>query len=144
MNIADDKITVSINGRNLYLTVNKANALCIRQGDARNDPYFFETGLALPKENRLLALDNLESAIQQIREFLIQQERSKTYRLVDTDNFGGDYPNEKWATRYTFRTKEEAEAVQTALNNVVCPDMTSARFVKVVEMPYELQPGFEP
>jgi len=61
-------------------------------------------------------------------------------RIVDTDNFGGDYPNEKfllWPMR-----KEAAEKIATILNVETGPD--SARYYKVVEDDYVLVPGFIP
>jgi len=66
------------------------------------------------------------------------------YRLVDTDNFGGDYPDEKWAVHGSFFDKYEAEEIQNILNRVLHPGSNSARFIKVVTMPYQLKPGFEP
>ena len=66
------------------------------------------------------------------------------FRLVDADNFGGDYPNEKWACLYTFQTKAAAQIVADVLTDNLGFDERSPRYVKVVETPYELQPGFEP
>lgn len=63
------------------------------------------------------------------------------YRIVNTDNFGGDYPDEKFVgDEYT--TEAEAELVAAKMNGPY-PEYSS-RYFKVVEMPYELQPGFEP
>ncbi len=118
-----------------------------------------------------------------------------TYRIVNTDNFGGDYPDEKlveyqryneacalcgvpfelhrnegsppetspnsswgWLTcrRFTrcnpprvldssrpieFITKQAAQEQADKLN---VGGNHAPRYYKVVEMPYELQPGFEP
>lgn len=64
-----------------------------------------------------------------------------TYRIVDTDNFGRDYPNEKFVGP-PYATREEAEEEASRLNYNF--DGGSPRYYKVVEMPYELQPGFEP
>lgn len=64
-----------------------------------------------------------------------------TYRIVDTDNFGGDYPNEKFVGE-PFETYAEARAASSILNGNT--DDPSPRYYKVVEEPYELQPGFEP
>lgn len=64
-----------------------------------------------------------------------------TYRIVDTDNFGGDYPNEKFVGE-EYASHEEAQAKANRLNG---PDgRYSSRYYTVVELPYELQPGFEP
>lgn len=69
---------------------------------------------------------------------------SDTWRLVETDNFGGDYPAEKWACPYTFTSLKVVKKAQEALNLHVCPEPHSDRYIKVVELPYDLQPGFEP
>ncbi len=63
------------------------------------------------------------------------------YRIVNTDNFGGDYPDEKFVGG-EYVTKEEAQ-IEAARLNFPYPEHSS-RWYKVVEMPYELQPGFEP
>jgi hypothetical protein len=63
-----------------------------------------------------------------------------TYRIVNTDNFGGDYPNESFVDE-AFETKEAAQMRADELN--VGGDH-APRYFKVVEMPYELRPGFEP
>lgn len=65
-----------------------------------------------------------------------------TYRVVNTDNFGGDYPNEKFVGP-EFVERESAEAEAEELNYKYGGD-NAPRYYKVVEMPYELQPGFEP
>jgi hypothetical protein len=64
-----------------------------------------------------------------------------TYRIVDTDNFGGDYPDEKFVGP-EFDVREEAEQEAAVLNGDPVP--YASRYYKVVEMPYKLQPGFEP
>ena len=65
------------------------------------------------------------------------------FRLVETDNRGGDYPDEKFVTNYIFPREGQAQPVADALNNFMGGDYAS-RYIKVVELPYELQPGFEP
>lgn len=65
-----------------------------------------------------------------------------TYRIVDTDNFGGDYPNEKFVGP-ECALQEEAEAEAEELN-YKHGGALAHRYYKVVEMPYELAPGFEP
>ena len=63
-----------------------------------------------------------------------------TYRIVDTDNFGGDYPNEKFVGG-VFARKENAQRRADRLNG---GSDLNPRYFKVVELPYKLQPGFEP
>ena len=64
------------------------------------------------------------------------------YRIVNTDNYGGDYPNESFTDDGPYETFAEAKECASALNGNT-PD-PSPRYFKVVVMPYELQPGFEP
>lgn len=59
--------------------------------------------------------------------------------IVNTDNFGRDYPNE-WFVDGSFETEE---AAQTRADQLNVNDYTF-RYYKVVELPYELGPGFEP
>jgi len=61
-------------------------------------------------------------------------------RIVDTDNFGGDYPNEKF--HHCSMSKEDAQAICDILNKYGGP--YAARYYKVVPDDYKLQPGFEP
>lgn len=62
-------------------------------------------------------------------------------RIVETDNFDGDYPDEKFVS-LPHMTKEHATAVVDAIN-AGFGDL-SPRYWKVVENDYVLQPGFEP
>lgn len=65
------------------------------------------------------------------------------YRIVNTDNFDGDYPNEKFVENLPLMySKERADAICDVINKGLSE--CHARWFKVVEMPYELQPGFEP
>lgn len=73
------------------------------------------------------------------------------YRIVETDNFDGDYPNEKFLghqdskgafTPSTFGA-EQAERVAMAMINAF-GGVHAPRYWKVVESTYQLQPGFEP
>lgn len=67
-----------------------------------------------------------------------------TYRIVDTDNFGGDYPDEKFVEG-RFDSREAAQARADYLNGPYDDEhFNNSRYFKVVEMPYELQPRFEP
>lgn len=63
-----------------------------------------------------------------------------TFRIVDTDNFGGDYPNESFVGE-PFESKDAAQQKADELN--VGGDYAQ-RYYMVVEEPYKLQPGFEP
>ncbi len=61
-------------------------------------------------------------------------------RIIDTDNFGGDYPNEKF---HLFTLPQHmAQAICNILNDAL--GKRARRFYKVVPNDYELQPGFEP
>jgi len=61
-------------------------------------------------------------------------------RIVDTDNFGGDYPDEKFLL--WPMPEEFAQRIVDALNE--WGGTHAARFYKVVDNDYKLQPGFEP
>ncbi len=60
----------------------------------------------------------------------------RIWRIVETDNYGGDYPNESFhgpmMLRYT------AEAVADLFNS---GRLDQARYYKVEEYTYKLQPG---
>ena len=70
--------------------------------------------------------------------------------VVDTDNFGGDYPNEKYLsitdsegnTRPRLFRREEAEKVVEAINSLA--PKNAPRWYKVEPASYQLKPGFEP
>ena len=62
------------------------------------------------------------------------------WMVVNTDNFGGDYPDEKFVAG-PFNTKEQARTEADKLNS---PDPYASRYFKVVPEGYKLQPGFEP
>ena len=66
-----------------------------------------------------------------------------TYRIVETDNYGGDYPDESFVENLpVLYEREQAQTIANAINSVV--PVSHSRYWKVVEMPYTLQPGFEP
>ena len=66
-------------------------------------------------------------------------------RIVETDNFGGDYPDEKFLNLPSpIMTLFEAEKIAAVINEVCCAHDTSLRFWKVVENDYVLSPAFEP
>lgn len=71
------------------------------------------------------------------------------FRVVETDNFGRDYPNEKFVEGVpASMSKHDAEILAWAINALFCTSPDSSRFWKVVEhtteKPYVLSPGFEP
>ena len=66
------------------------------------------------------------------------------YRIVETDNFGSDYPDEKFLNIPPWPHKSEIEAIAAIINSIFCHHPESTRFWKVVEAGYKLQPGFEP
>jgi hypothetical protein len=82
------------------------------------------------------------------------------YYVISTDNFGGDYPDERFLKKGSIIpntiewTKEEGEAqpytnknaadrVAFSLNRLT-GDPYAPRFYRSVEEGYILQPGFEP
>lgn len=70
----------------------------------------------------------------------------KEYSVVETDNYGGDYPDESFVIQHV--KKETAEIVADAINKDRFEFRECDRFYKVVEdstnKPYKLQPGFQP
>lgn len=62
-------------------------------------------------------------------------------KIVDTDNFDGDYPDEKVIAE-GIKQKKHAEIMCKALNDAA--GNYSRRFYMVVEDDYVLRPGFEP
>lgn len=66
---------------------------------------------------------------------------SRVFRVVETDNFAGDYPAEVWITPCI--TKDAAEQIADILNRE-CSGPTAFRIYVVRPETYELQPGFEP
>lgn len=64
-------------------------------------------------------------------------------KIVETDNHGGDYPNERFLNIPPV-TDEQARIIADAINDALCPSDASDRFWKVVAADYELAPGFEP
>lgn len=63
------------------------------------------------------------------------------FGVVDTDNYAGDYPNEKFVVQCWLR-EETARAIAKLLNEEIVGERP--RWYKVVERGYQLQPGFEP
>lgn len=64
-------------------------------------------------------------------------------RIVETDNFGGDYPDEKFVNIPSV-SPEHAKQIADAINNALCNHDHATRYWRVVENDYKLQPGFEP
>ena len=62
-------------------------------------------------------------------------------KIVETDNFCGDYPNEKFVNLPRM-SKEHAMDVARVINGGFSPENT--RYWKVVNDDYKLVPGFEP
>ena len=82
------------------------------------------------------------------KETILRVERGfeivRTWRVIDTDNFGGDYPNEKFIVS-GIRWERDAKTIADALNKK--SGEHASRFYRVVphvEIQYKLQPGFEP
>ena len=65
----------------------------------------------------------------------------RIYGIVDADNFGGDYSNERFVVT-TWLSKESAEAIAKILNDE--SGLNSPRYYKVVERGYKCLPGLEP
>lgn len=61
-------------------------------------------------------------------------------RIVDTDNFGGDYPDERFLL--WPMSEKSANKIANVLNKDAGPH--ARRYYKVVPNDYVLQPGFEP
>lgn len=61
-------------------------------------------------------------------------------RVVDTDNFGKDYPDEKFVTESISLD----QATRIAKDENDKRGVYSSRYWKVVFDEYKLQPGFEP
>ena len=67
------------------------------------------------------------------------------YRIVETDNFGGDYPDEKFVNIPMSTRREDMQHIADAINSVFCNrPYPSPRYWRVVENGYKLVPGFEP
>ena len=62
-------------------------------------------------------------------------------KIIDTDNYGGDYPDEQ-DIAVGIKRRDHAVVMCVALNNWAGEG--SIRFYKIVDDDYENQPGFEP
>lgn len=63
------------------------------------------------------------------------------FRIIDTDNFGGDYPEE---TFHLFPLPKDAAQKVCDILNEHCGGDFATRFYKVVPYDYKLQPGLTP
>lgn len=63
----------------------------------------------------------------------------RVWRVVETDNYGGDYPNESF--HGPWLTAEAAKQVAGIFNN---GSRNASRYFVVKHYTYKLQPGFEP
>jgi hypothetical protein len=75
-------------------------------------------------------------------EVMSNEEVITTYSIVDTDNFGGDYPNERFVCT-GINYERNAEEIADHLNRHK-DNPRYYRVVRHVEVRYKLQPGFEP
>lgn len=64
------------------------------------------------------------------------------YKIVETDNFGRDYPNEKFVNLPSM-SQDAAIAVADEINKHLSGDHHE-RIWMVVPSDYKLSPGFEP
>lgn len=64
-------------------------------------------------------------------------------KIIDTDNFNGDYPDEQ-DIAVGIKRRDLAEVMCDALNDWSGSEVDSLRYYKVVEDDYKNRPGFEP
>jgi hypothetical protein len=62
-------------------------------------------------------------------------------KIVETDNFDGDYPDEKFLNLFNM-PEEAAKKICKVINEAAGENC--ARYWKVVPDDYALQPGFQP
>jgi hypothetical protein len=62
-------------------------------------------------------------------------------KIIETDNFGGDYPNEKFLN-LPILDEVAANRIAAAINKAFPAGYP--RYWRVVKDNYKLQPGFEP
>jgi hypothetical protein len=64
-------------------------------------------------------------------------------KIMHTDNFGGDYPDEKFVEGLPSGLSREAmQRIANAINQET--GLNWPRYYQVVPDDYQLQPGFEP
>jgi hypothetical protein len=64
-------------------------------------------------------------------------------KIVQTDNFNGDYPDEKFVENLGPLGEQAAKEICSVIN-LHCSGPHRPRWWKVVPDDYKLQPGFEP
>lgn len=64
------------------------------------------------------------------------------YKIINTDNFDGDYPDESFVN-LPATTHDKATAIARVINSTLSGDY-QPRHWRVVEETYKLKPGFEP
>lgn len=82
----------------------------------------------------------IDGTMQDWPDYPDESEDAIPSRVVETDNFGGDYPDEKFVTG--ILPKAECIKIADEMNDKAGPN--SFRFWKVEKDDYILQPGFEP
>ena len=65
------------------------------------------------------------------------------FRIIETDNFGGDYPDERFVNLPPCGEKDARKLAKT-INSVFCTHPSATRYWRVVPDDYKLQPGFTP
>jgi hypothetical protein len=69
---------------------------------------------------------------------------TNSYRIVESDNYGGDYPDEQFVNLPPM-SEQDAERLCDLINTILRGDDTYPRYWKVVDGDtYRLSPGFEP
>ena len=63
-------------------------------------------------------------------------------RIVNTDNFGGDYPNESFINLPHYLSEDACKKIADIINKEA--GANSRRFWKIVPNEYNLAPKFEP
>ena len=63
-------------------------------------------------------------------------------RIIETDNFGGDYPDERFVNIPSMQP-EASQRIAEEINQA-CSGATASRYWRVVDNDYVLQSGFEP
>lgn len=64
-------------------------------------------------------------------------------RIVETDNFGRDYPDERFLN-IPSGPKEYLKPIADAINMAFASRPGDQRYWKIVDDDYVLEPGFEP
>lgn len=63
-------------------------------------------------------------------------------KIIHTDNFGRDYPDERFVEELPRLPKAAMQRIADAINKELGPN--ASRYYRVVTDDYVLQPGFEP